>query len=75
MPADPLPPEPERFFGIKEGCLSTPPFLNTQFNLNRSSSPPSLDHGYGTEETPLVVLMEQDPAALSLLQLHLIQNT
>jgi hypothetical protein len=75
VPADPLPPAPERFFGIQEVCLSTPPFLNRQFNLNRSSSLPSLDHGYGTEETPLVFLMEQDRAALSLLQPHLIQNT
>ncbi len=54
---------------------TTPPFLNGQFNSNWSSSPPNLDHGVGTKETPLVVLrntrryyyqilLEYDPAAL-----------
>ncbi len=37
-------------------CFSKPPFLNRQGNLNRSSSLPSLDHGFGTEETPIFVL-------------------
>ncbi len=40
--------------GIFFSCLSTPPFLNRQFHLTRSSRPPTPSRGYGIEETPLI---------------------
>ncbi len=41
---------------LKNSCLSTPPFLNRQFFVEPVFQPANLSHGYGTEETPLVVL-------------------
>jgi hypothetical protein len=80
MPADPLPPEPERFFGRKGYFflpLSTSPFLNRQIFWNRLSSPPILDQLRKTELAPLLnkdektvfflILMDNGSAAFSLL--------